>query len=106
MVIHTNFWDVTRTAVNTFSLPCVAYYARQRTVSCVAFSQSARQSSLLGKNASGTLRHALGQNVHSKGGAVRIPVFVVCRRRTAKSAIPVVIGEGIKKLIIIIWIWT
>jgi hypothetical protein len=57
-----------RTAVNTFSLPCVTYYARQRTVSCVAFFQSARQSSLPGKNASGA-------NVHGKGGVVRIPPF-------------------------------
>jgi hypothetical protein len=59
-------------------------------VSCVAFSQIARQSSLPGKNASSALCRALGQNAHGKGGAVRIPVFAVRRRRTAKSAIPVV----------------
>jgi hypothetical protein len=50
-----------RTAVNTFSLPCVTYYARQRTLPCVAFSQSARQSSLPGKNASDALCRALGK---------------------------------------------
>jgi hypothetical protein len=33
----------------------------------------------------------LGQNAHGKGGAVCIPVFAVRRRRTTKSAIPVVI---------------
>jgi hypothetical protein len=78
------------TTVDPFSLTCVTYYARQRTVSCVAFSQIARQSSLPGKNASGALCRALGQNAHGKGGAVRIPVFVVRRRRMAKSAIPIV----------------
>jgi hypothetical protein len=77
-------------AVNTFSLSCVAYYARQRTVPCVAFSQGTRQSSLPGKNAPGALCRALGQNAHGKGGAMRIPVFAVRRWRTAKSAIPVV----------------
>jgi hypothetical protein len=66
------------------------YYTRQRTVPCVAFFQSARQSSLQGKNASGALCRALGKNAHGKGGAVRIPPFAVRRRRTAKSAIPVV----------------
>jgi hypothetical protein len=59
-------------------------------VPCIAFSQGARQSSLPGKNASGALCRALGQNAHGKGGAVRIPVFAVRRRRTAKSAILVV----------------
>jgi hypothetical protein len=66
------------------------YYTRQRTVPCVAFFQSARQSSLQGKNAPGALCRALGKNAHGKGGAVRIPPFAVRRRRTAKSAIPVV----------------
>jgi hypothetical protein len=79
-----------RTAVNTFSLPCITYYAQQRTVSCVAFSQSAQQSSLSGKNESGALCCALWKNAHGKGGAVRFPPFVVRRRRAAKSAIPVV----------------
>jgi hypothetical protein len=59
-------------------------------VPCVTFSQSARQSSVPGKNAPGALCRALGQNAHDKGSAVRIPVFVVRRRRTTKSAIPVV----------------
>jgi hypothetical protein len=63
----------------------------QRTVPCVAFSQSARQCSLPGKNTSGALCRALGQNAHGKGGAVRIPVFAMRRWRTAKSVIPVVI---------------
>jgi hypothetical protein len=79
-----------RTAVNTFSLPCVTYYARQRTVSCVAFFQSARQSSLPGKNEPGALCRALWENTHGKGSAVPFPPFAVRRRRTAKSAIPVV----------------
>jgi hypothetical protein len=79
-----------RTAVNTFSLPCVTYYARQRTVLCVAFSQSARQSSLPGKNEPGALCRALWENAHGKGGAVRFRPFAVRRRRTAKSVIPVV----------------
>jgi hypothetical protein len=79
-----------RTAVNTFSLPCVTYYARQRTVPCVAFFQSARQSSLPGKNEPGALCRALGKNAHGKGGAVRILPFAVRPQRTAKSAIPVV----------------
>jgi hypothetical protein len=60
-----------RTAVNTFSLPCVTYYARQPTVSCVAFSQNARQSSLPGKNEPGALCRALWEKAHGKGGAVR-----------------------------------
>jgi hypothetical protein len=49
-------------------------------VSCVAFSQSARQNSLPGKNVPGALCRALGQNAHGKGGAVRISVFAVRRR--------------------------
>jgi hypothetical protein len=79
-----------RPAVNTFSLSCVTYYARQRTVPCVAFSQSARQSSLPGKNESGALCRALWENAHGKGGAVRF-------RPTAKSAIPVVWREWRKR---------
>jgi hypothetical protein len=59
-------------------------------VPCVTFSQSARQSSVPGKNTPCALCRALGQNAHGKGNAVRIPVFVVRRRRTAKSAILVV----------------
>jgi hypothetical protein len=82
-----------RTAVNTFSLPCVAYYARQPTVPCVAFSQNARQSSLPGKNEPGALCHALWEKEHGKGGAVRFRPFAVRCRRTAKSAIPVVLGR-------------
>jgi hypothetical protein len=46
-------------------------------VPCVAFSHSARQSSLPGKNAPGALCRALGQNAHGKGGAVRFPLFAV-----------------------------
>jgi hypothetical protein len=79
-----------RTAVNTFSLSCVTYYAWQRIVSCVAFFQSARQISLPGKNESGALCRALGSNVHGKGGVVRILPFTVRPRHTAKTAIPVV----------------
>jgi hypothetical protein len=79
-----------RTAVNTFSLSCVGYYARQPTVSCVVFSQSARQSSLPGKNESDALCRALWEKAHGKGGAVRFRPFAVRRRHTAKSAIPVV----------------
>jgi hypothetical protein len=59
-------------------------------VPCVAFSQNARQSSLLGKNEPGALCRALWEKAHGKGGAVRFRPFVVRRRRTAKSAIPVV----------------
>jgi hypothetical protein len=82
-----------RTAVNTFSLPCVAYYARQPTVPCVAFSQNARQSSLPGKNEPGALCRALWEKAHGKGGAVHFRPFAVRCRRTAKSAIPVVLGR-------------
>jgi hypothetical protein len=63
------------------SLSCVSYYARQRTVSCVAFSQSARQRSLPGKNALSALCRALSQNAHDKGCVVRILVFAVRRAR-------------------------
>jgi hypothetical protein len=59
-------------------------------VPCVAFSQSARQSFLPGENAPSALCHALDQNAHDKGCAVRILVFAVRRRRTAKRANPVV----------------
>jgi hypothetical protein len=79
-----------RTTVNTFYLQCVTYYARQQTVTCVAFFQNARQSSLPGKNESDALCRALGKNAHGKGGAVRIPPFAVRRGHTTKSAIPVV----------------
>jgi hypothetical protein len=61
-------------------------------VPCVAFSQSARQSSLPGKNASSALCCALDQNAHGKGYAMRILVFAMRRQRTAKRANPVVIG--------------
>jgi hypothetical protein len=50
-------------------------------VSCVAFSQNARQSSLPGKNEPGAFCHALWEKAHGKGGAVRF---------RAKSAVPVV----------------
>jgi hypothetical protein len=59
-------------------------------VLCVAFSPSARQSSLPGKNAPSALCRALDQNAHGKGCVVRIIVFAVRRRRTAKRTIPVV----------------
>jgi hypothetical protein len=78
------------TAVNPFSLSCVTYSAWQRTVSCVSFPQGARQRYLPGKNAPCALCRALGQKAHDKGGAVRIMVFAVRRRRTTKRTNPVV----------------
>jgi hypothetical protein len=43
-----------------------------------------------GKNEPGALCRALWEKAHGKGGAVRFRPFAVRRRRTAKSAIPVV----------------
>jgi hypothetical protein len=45
---------------------------------------------LPGKNAPSALCYALDQNAHGKGCVVRILVFAVRRRRTAKRANPVV----------------
>jgi hypothetical protein len=58
-------------------------------VPCIAFSQSARQSSLLGKNASGVFCRALGQNAHGKGSAVHIPLFPVRRSEVLLNGIQV-----------------
>jgi hypothetical protein len=49
-------------------------------VSCVAFSRSAQQSSLQGKNAPSALCRALDHNTHGKGCIVRIIVFAVRRK--------------------------
>jgi hypothetical protein len=54
------------TAVNPFSLSRVTCCARQRPMPCVAFSYSARQRSLPGKNAVCALCRAPGQNPHAK----------------------------------------
>jgi hypothetical protein len=54
---------------------------------------------LPGKNVPSALCRALDQNAHGKGCAVRIPLFVVRRQRTAKRANPVVSPEKRHKIV-------